>query len=233
MQPTEQLAEATTPDGSKMILVRQSGNLVVYVRDLSLMSSRVHGSEEVMAERFCTPLRTKPGVRVLVGGLGMGFTLRAALDALGPDAVVVVSELMPALVEWNRGPLGPLAGHPLDDPRVELVIGDVAVLLRASRRSFDVILLDVDNGPEAFTTAHNDWLYSRNGLGSIRSALRPGGHVVIWSAFPAPAFVGQLHAAGFHAEAMPVRARGKIAKGSRHMLYVGRQRSKPPADQRH
>lgn len=206
-----------------MTLVRQQGDLVVLVSGVPLMSSRVHGSEEVMAELACGPIRLRYGVRVLVGGLGMGFTLRAALDALGPDAKVVVSELMPALVEWNRGPLGPLAKHPLDDPRVSLVLGDVAAMLRASRETFDVVLLDVDNGPEAFTTPKNAWLYGPAGLETIRASLRIGGVVVFWSAFEAPGFERRLAEAGFQAETAPVRARGHVQKGSRHVLYVGRK----------
>ncbi len=222
MRPTELIAEATTPDGAPMALVRQSGDLVVTVRGVPLMSSRVHGSEEAMAELAIAPVRQRAGLRVLVGGLGMGFTLRAALDALGPDARVVVSELMPALVDWNRGPLGPLAKHPLEDGRATLVLGDVGALLRASKAEFDVILMDVDNGPEAFTTAQNGRLYAQAGLEAIRAALRPGGVVVFWSAFEAPGFEARLRAVGFQAETVPVRARGKVNKGSRHVLYVGR-----------
>lgn len=223
MKPTELIAEAKTPDGAEMLLVRQAGALVVKIKGVPLMGSQAHGSEDAMAELACAPLRPRPGARVLVGGLGMGFTLRAALDALGPDAQVVVSELMPALVEWNRGVLGPLANHPLQDRRVELVPGDVAVLLRASRASFDAVLLDVDNGPEAFTTPKNRWLYAQAGLQAIRHALRPGGALVVWSAFPAPAFERQLRLSGFEVEVVPVRARGnRINKGSRHLLFVGR-----------
>lgn len=232
MQPNELLAQTRTPDGSSLTLVRQSGSLQVQVNGVILMSSHVHGSEDIMAELACKDLKDRADVRVLVGGLGMGFTLRATLDALGPEARVVVSELHPALVEWNRGVLAPLANHPLADPRVQLVEGDVAVLLRASRGEFDVILLDVDNGPEAFTTHMNGWIYGPSGLAAIRNALKPGGVVVVWSGFPAPRFVGQLERAGLAAEAVPVRERGHVAKGARHMLYVGRLQARRPGPSR-
>ena len=231
MRPNEILAEPRTADGTRLTLVRQSGALQVQVNGVILMSSHVHGSEDIMAELACKDLKDRADVRVLVGGLGMGFTLRATLDALGPQAHVVVSELYPDLVAWNRGVLAPLADHPLADPRVQLVEGDVAALLRASRAAFDVILLDVDNGPEAFTTPSNGWLYGPAGLTAIRDALKPGGLVVVWSGFSAPRFVGQLARAGLAAEAVPVRERGHVAKGARHMLYVGRRqatRAGPP-----
>ncbi len=220
MRANELLAETRTPDGAALTLVRQSGRLQVQVNGIILMSSHVHGSEEAMAHISCAPLHDKVRATVLVGGLGMGYTLRATLDALGPDAEVTVSELHPALVEWNRGVLGPLAGHPLADPRVKLVEGDVAALLRASPGAFDVVLLDVDNGPEAFTSSKNAWLYSQAGLGVVRSSLRPGGMLVVWSAFPAPGFPSALARAGLRAETVNVRAR--LKKGSRHVLYVGR-----------
>lgn len=225
MKPRELLSEAKTPDGAPITLTREAEAYVVRVSGVPLMSSRVHGSEEAMAELACAPLRERSGARVLVGGLGMGFTLRAALDALGPDAEVVVSELLPVLVEWNRGPLGPLAGAPLDDPRTTLAVGDLVALLRGTRpRSFDAILLDVDNGPDAFTVATNAWLYGPAGLSSMRAALRPGGVLVVWSAFQSPRFLRALRSAGFEAEVVAARARGAVKKGSRHHLYVGRVR---------
>ncbi len=225
MKPRELLASTTTPDGAALTLTREAGALVVRVANVPLMSSRVHGSEEAMAEVACAGLAARAGARVLVPGLGMGFTLRATLDALGPDAEVVVCELLPAIVEWNReGPLGALAGHPLCDARVRVVIDDVVRVVRASApRSFDAILLDVDNGPEAFTVASNAALYEPAGLAALRAILRPGGALVVWSAHEAPRFERALRRAGFaSAEARRVRARGAIAKGSRHVLYVGR-----------
>lgn len=223
MRPDELLAESLTPDGQRLSLVREGGRLVVRVGNVPLMGSTLHGSEEAMAEIACAPLRGRPGVRVLVGGLGMGFTARAALDALGPDAEVVVAELLPALVEWNRGILGPLANHPLADPRLRLDERDVAVILRESRGAFDAVLLDVDNGPDALTTEGNAWLYGPGGLAAARTALRPGGVLVVWSAYASRPFVRAMRQAGFAADAVPVRARGKIKKGARHVLFVGRR----------
>lgn len=222
MLPRELISQSRTPDGATITLTREAAAYVVRVAGVPLMSSRVHGSEDAMAELACAPLRERHGARVLIGGLGMGFTLRAALDALGADAEVVVAELLPMLVEWNRGVLGPLAGSPLDDARVSLAVGDVASVVRSPRASFDAILLDVDNGPEAFTVPSNAWLYGRAGLTVMRAALRPGGCLVVWSAFESKRFTKELHAAGFAPEAVPVRARGAVKKGSRHVLYVGR-----------
>ncbi|UJR83332.1 Hypothetical protein I5071_54000 [Sandaracinus amylolyticus] len=220
MLPRELLAEASTPAGEPITLAREGVSLVVRVRNEVLMSSRVHGSEEAMAEVGCAGLRERRGVRVLIGGLGLGYTVRAALDALGPDAEVVVRELIPALVEWNRGTLGELAGRPLDDPRVRVEIGDVGDALEPSR--FDAILLDVDNGPEALTVPSNARLYGARGLERLRTSLRPGGALVVWSAFESPRFARALRAAGLNGEVVRVRARGKVARGSRHLLYVGR-----------
>lgn len=223
MKPRELLAESTTPDGAPITLTREAEAFVVRVSGVPLMSSRVHGSEDAMAEVGCAAMRARPAARVLVGGLGMGFTLRATLDVLGDDAEVVVSELLPVVVDWNRGPLADLASRPLEDPRVRLVVGHIAELTRRSpRRSFDALLLDVDNGPEAFTVASNAWLYSRDGIDALRALLRPSGVLVVWSATQSTRFERDLRAAGLASEVVPVRARGAIRKGSRHLLYVGR-----------
>lgn len=220
MQPRELISESRTPDGEPITLTREGGNaLVIRVANAPLMSSRVHGSEEAMAEVGCAG--APADARVLVGGLGMGFTLRATLDALGEGAEVVVAELLPVLVEWNRGPLAALADHPLDDPRATLVVDDVAHVIRTSPARFDAILLDVDNAPDAFTVESNGWLYRAKGLTAIKAALRPRGRLVVWSAAAKPEFVKALGRAGFRAETLPVRARGKVRKGSRHLLYVG------------
>jgi spermidine synthase len=221
MLPREVLGESITPDGARITLTREGVALVVRVNNVPLMSSRVHGSEEALAEVGCNELRSKPAARVLVGGLGMGFTLRAVLDAVGADAEVLVAELLPVIVEWNRGPLGPLAGSPLDDPRTRLVVGDVAAIVKKARGELDAILLDVDNGPEAFTVATNSWLYGRAGLAAMRSALRPRGRLVVWSAVESEPFELALATAGFAVRVLPVRARGAVRKGSRHWLFVG------------
>ena len=228
MHPTELIAETTTPGGNAMTLVRQSGALMVLVDGNILMSSRLHGSEDVLGQLAGERLTGKRHQRVLVGGLGMGFTLRAALDSLPPTAAVTVAELVPALVEWNRGPLGPLAKNPLEDKRVQLVVDDVAAVLQRASKSYDAVLLDVDNGPEDLTMPDNDWLYSYAGLAIIREALAPGGMVVVWSAFSDKAFETRMAAVGLQTEVLPVRARGKVAKGARHVLYVGTRAGPKP-----
>lgn len=190
-----------------------------------LMNSRAHGSEDALGVIACRDLKSRPEARVLVGGLGMGFTLAAALKTVDPDAQVVVAEIVPGVVEWNRGELGGCADRPLDDARVEVLVLDVTELLREepSReepRGFDAILLDVDNGPDGLTRASNEWLYSKAGLGVIRAALRPGGSVSIWSAGPDKAFVKRLRGAGFEVEEVTVRAHA--GKGSRHVIWIAR-----------
>jgi len=184
-----------------------------------LMSSRMHGSEDALAELGCRHLGATPQPRVLIGGLGMGFTLAAALRTLGSDAVVTVAELIPAVVRWNREHLGLLAGRPLDDPRCHIHPGDVAVPLKQGRQAFDAILLDVDNGPEGLTQRNNNWLYSPEGLQAAFSALRPDGVLAVWSAGPEPAFSERLRRTGFLLEEHRVRAHGR-GKGARHTIWV-------------
>src|SRR5687768_10248021 len=164
MKPWELLGRTSTPDGSEMRLSKRDTEFVIFVENKILMSSRMHGSEEELAALACGQLRAADGPRVLVGGLGMGFTLRATLDLLPENAVVTVAELVPAVVDWNRGPLAPLAKSPLSDARVRVEIGDVGAALRSNRDHFDAILLDVDNGPSAFTTGENDTLYDNAGV---------------------------------------------------------------------
>ncbi len=222
MDPTKLIAEARTPAGERLTLTSRSGYFSVGVgRDL-LMSSAEHHSEERVAELALADAAAWPGTRVLIGGLGMGFTLRAALDRLGAGGRAVVVELMPAVVEWNRGPLAHLAERPLDDPRVTLEVADLVDYVAARPEPFDGIVLDVDNGPEAFTATSNSRLYSRNGLRRLLAALRPGGTLVVWSAFESPPFLRRMQQAGFAARA--VRARGRGKKGARHTLFVGRRR---------
>src|SRR6476620_7776114 len=174
MNAWELLGQTRTPAGDEMALTRRSGEYVILASGRSLMSSRMHGSEEALATFGCRRARAMDAPSVLVGGLGMGFTLRATLDLLPASAHVVVAELIPAIVEWNRGPLGPLADHPLNDRRVAVEIGDVGATLRANRGRFDAILLDVDNGPAAFTASENDALYDDRGLAAARDALTAG-----------------------------------------------------------
>ena len=183
-----------------------------------LMNSRKHGSEDALGALPCERLKHPDSARVLIGGLGMGFTLAAALAAVGPGAEVTVAELIAEVVEWNRGPLGERSGRPLDDPRTRVYIGDVAKLLRRSRQHFDVIALDVDNGPEGLTRDSNDWLYSLAGIAVAQQALRPGGILAYWSAGPDRDFSDALRCCGLEVEEVTVRAHGN--KGARHTLWM-------------
>ena len=218
--PWELLGSTHTPDGSELTLVRRGGELVILADGKALMSSRMHGSEEGLATIGCARARLLEAPCVLVGGLGMGYTLRATLDVLPDDASVVQAELLPAVVAWNRGPLGPLADHPLDDPRVRVELGDVAELLAASTGRFDAILLDVDNGPRAFTQEGNGGLYGDEGLRAIRTALRPGGVLAVWSAWDDTKFEHRLRHHGYIVATEHVRARLKKG-GPVHTIFVG------------
>ena len=221
MKPWEVLARAPAPEGAEFVLHHRDGEFVIRVHGQELMSSRVHGSEEAMAKLGCEPLRHTPRARVLVGGLGLGYTLRATLDCLGADAHVTVAELAAAIVEWNRGPLAPLAGRPLEDPRVRVEVADVRRVMR-SAEPWHAILLDVDNGPTALTRSSNSSLYDSAGLATAQAALVPGGALVVWSAGPDERFTQRLVQAGFAVETHSVRA-GK-GRGTRHTLFVARRR---------
>ena len=221
MQAWEILGETLTPDGDALTLTLQGSEYVILANGKSLMSSRMHGSEEALAAFTCRGIRTTEAPSVLVGGLGMGFTLRATLDLLPADATVVVAELVPAVVEWNRGPLGPLAGHPLKDKRVVVEVGDVASTLRSSRARFDAVLLDVDNGPAAFTSSVNGGLYDDRGLAAARTALKAGGVLGVWSAWEDRRFEQRLRYGGFVVTVE--RVRGRLKKGGpRHTIFLGR-----------
>ena len=191
-----------------------------------LMNTRAHASEDALGVIACRGLRGKPEARVLIGGLGMGFTLSATLKALDADAEVVVAEIVPGVVEWNRGVLGSFAGRPLDDTRTQVQAVDVTVLLRKERLGFDAIVLDVDNGPDGLTRASNQWLYSKAGLSVVFGALRSGGALAIWSAGPDRAFTRRLRAVGFVVEEVTVRAHA--GKGARHVIWMARRRQDPP-----
>jgi spermidine synthase len=210
MKPRLKLATATTPDGSEMVLARHDRDYRITVDGYELMNSRQHASEEEMARLGCAHLADRPSPRVLVGGLGMGYTLRRTLDLLGPDAEVVVAELIEAIVEWNRAYLGDLCDRPLEDPRVRLEIGDVLRLISASEGRFDTILLDVDNGPGATTDAGNSRIYEFEGIFACRRALRDGGALAVWSVEPSREFEATLTGCGFSVRRYRVPAyRGK------------------------
>jgi len=208
-------------DGSEMTLARRGEEHSIRIDGDVLMTSNSHGSEEKLAERGCAGLDTLPRARVLVGGLGLGFTARAALSALRADAVVEVVELVGAVVRWNRELIGHLADEPLLDPRVRLTEGDVAEAIATAREQYDAILLDVDNGPEAFTWRGNKHLYSLEGLRRARHALRPNGVLAIWSTFSSRAFTARLRAADLETRLMRVRANRHSNR--RHSLWLGRR----------
>ncbi|MDO8331389.1 MAG: hypothetical protein Q7T36_13070 [Fluviicoccus sp.] len=224
MNRPELLDTAAIPNnGGELRLFREGPHFAIKIAGGGeLMHSRAHGSEDKLAEITCTRLAGCTRPRVLIGGLGMGFTLAAALKHLGPAAEVVVAELVPGVVEWNRGPLGEHAGNPLQDPRAIVFVGDVAQVLKTEQAAFDAILLDVDNGPQGLTHKENDWLYSPAGLDAAMSALRPGGMLAVWSAGPDPMFTIRLKKAHFQVEQVPVRAHGN--KGARHLIWLARKR---------
>lgn len=222
MKPTEKLASATTPDGEELLLTRRDGVYLLAVDGLELMSSRSYGSEEAVARLACGGLGARRAPRVLVGGLGFGFTLRAALDLLPADATVVVAELFEAVIAWNRGELGELAGRPLEDSRARVVNTDVATRL-APARPYDAIILDVDNGPWAFTLRANERLYGDRGLRRLYRSLAPGGVLTVWSASPDPGFERRLRCAGFAARSERVAARGRGQRGRKDVIFVARR----------
>ena len=186
-----------------------------------LMNSRVHGSEDALAEHTCARLSDCEKPRLLIGGLGMGFTLAEALRHIGRQAQVVVAELVPEVVTWNRGPLGKFAGNPLEDLRVIVHEGDVARIIDAEQQAYDAILLDVDNGPEGLTRKENDRLYDIDGLNAAYAALRANGVLAVWSAGPDQKLLQRLRKTGFEVEEIRVRSRG--AKGARHIIWFARR----------
>jgi spermidine synthase len=220
VKPQVTIDRTTTPDGKDLVLYERDGVYTIRVGGYELMSSRAHGSEEAMAAlALATVDRSRP--RVLVGGLGMGYTLRAVLDCIPPEGRATVAELLPEIARWNRQHLGHLAGDPLDDPRVDVVEDDVARVMTENPRTYDSILLDVDNGPAALTDARNERLYRIDGLRAVRRSLRTGGTLAVWSASPDKGFERAMARAGFSVRVETVRAR-KAAKGPRHTIFVGR-----------
>jgi spermidine synthase len=211
---------AAVPDGGGELRLMQRGSeFTILAGALELMNSRSNGSEKALATLGCAGLNDRLAPHVLIGGFGMGFTLRAALDSLGPGARVTVAELVPAVIAWARGPLAHLGGDCLDDPRTMLREGDVAALIDAARSDYDAILLDVDNGPHGLGRPANDRLYTAQGLAAARRALKPGGVLAVWSAAADPAFTQRLRRAGFAVREAPVRSSGG-RKGAHHMIWL-------------
>lgn len=222
MKPLERLGEARTPGGSVIALFRHDGAYLIRADGVELMSTRRHHSEDRLAEVACAPLRSAPGARVLIGGLGLGFTLRAALRELGEDAEVVVAELLPEVIAWNAEPAYGLSVEAMADPRVRVVQGDVTMVLRANVDGFDAIMLDTDNGPDGMLMSDNAALYARRGIEITIAALRAGGSLVYWSVGDDPAFARALRGAGLHVETIAVRAHA--TSGPMHILYHARRR---------
>ena len=222
MTPREVIGVAEVPGGEPLRLVQHGRDFIIMLERNELMSSRMSGSEEALAEMTLDRLSDPASARLLIGGYGMGFTLRAALKRLGPKGWARVVELVPGIIEWARGPMAELADGCLDDPRTQLVMGDVGAEIARSRGSWEAILLDVDNGPDGLTRDANDGLYTMRGLERARAALAPGGVLAVWSAGPDPAFARRMRDAGFAVEEVQVRAR-QNGKGPRHVIWFGRK----------
>ncbi|UVK56751.1 hypothetical protein DBIPINDM_003381 [Mesorhizobium sp. AR02] len=219
MIPWVQLDSAKTGDGAQELRLKRRGSeFSIMLGTNELMNSRLSGSEQALAKLSCQRIADHRQPKILIGGLGMGFTLRAALAELGKDAEIVVAELVPAVVAWARGPMADVFGGCLDDPRVTIQETDVGQLIRSEPAAWDAILLDVDNGPEGIVHKGNDALYSLSGLGAARSALKPGGVLAVWSQGPDSGFVRRLKQAGFAVEEVNTRANGK--RGARHVIWI-------------
>ena len=223
MIPLEHLDSAQVPGGAELRLMRRGSDFMITLDRNELMNSRMSGSEEALATMTAERLAGRKAQRWLIGGYGMGFTLRAALAQLGADARLTVAELVPKIIEWARGPMAELTAGCLDDPRVTLVQSDVALQIAKELNAWDAILLDVDNGPDGLVRAGNDRLYTRQGLATARDALRPGGVLAVWSAAKDPVFANRLRKAGFSVDEIQVRARSN-GKGAKHTIWFA---SKP------
>jgi spermidine synthase len=223
MKPRELIGTAIVPGGDELRLFRRDGDYVIVLGANELMSSRMSGSEVALAVLTCERLAESAAPHLLIGGYGMGFTLRAALAMLGPGGRVTLAELVPEIIAWARGPMASLTAGGLDDPRVHLIAGDVAAEIRVAVNCYDAILLDVDNGPDGLTRVANDQIYSIQGLALAKASLKTGGIMAIWSAAPDAHFTRRLKEAGFQVEEISVRARSN-GKGPRHVIWFARKR---------
>lgn len=222
MKPRELLGTAQIPGGEELRLYKRDTDFIIALGANELMSSRLSGSEEALALLTCDRLQDVEAPHLLIGGYGMGFTLRAALANLGPRAHVTVCELVPEIIEWARGPMAEVAAGCLDDPRVLLRQGDVANTIDLAAGDYDAILLDVDNGPDGLVREDNNRIYSKAGLQAAKRALAPGGVLAIWSAGPDPRFKARLERAGFAVDEVKVSARGN-GKGAKHIIWFARK----------
>ena len=222
MKPLERLGDARTPDGTVLSLFRHDGAYLIRADGVELMSTRRHLSEDRLAELACAPYRDAPNARVLIGGLGLGFTLRAALRVLPPDAEVVVAELVAEVIEWNANPAYALSAEAMRDPRVQVVHADVVRVLADRPAAFDAIMLDTDNGPDGMIMSENARLYAARGIARTVAALRTGGQIVYWSVGDDPGFVGALQRTGLSVKTERVRAHA--TSGPMHTLYCATPR---------
>ncbi|WP_288459054.1 spermidine synthase [uncultured Sphingomonas sp.] len=223
MTPRELLGVADVPGGDPLRLFRRGRDFMIVLDRNELMSTRMNGSEIALGTMACDRLAGRPAPHLLIGGYGMGFTLRAVLERLDAAGRVTIAELVPGIIEWARGAMAELTAGCLDDPRVTLRMGDVGDAIRAAPRAYDAILLDVDNGPDGLTRPANDGLYSARGLDEARAALRPGGVLAIWSAAPDPAFARRLARGGFTVDEVRTRARDN-GKGAHHVIWFATPR---------
>ncbi|MEP6869174.1 MAG: spermidine synthase [Novosphingobium sp.] len=218
----ELIGTAMVPGGEELRLFRHGRDHIIVLDRNELMNTRMSGSEEALAVMSIDRLGARKSPHLLIGGYGMGFTLRAALGALGPEAHLTVAEIVPEIIEWARGPMAELTAGCLDDRRVVLVEDDVSWLIDGAEEAYDAILLDVDNGPDGLTREANDRLYSKKGLRLAKAALRPGGVLAVWSAAPDPRFAERLRNAGFAVDEVRVRARSN-GKGGHHLIWFAKK----------
>jgi spermidine synthase len=223
MTPRPLLATTEVSGGKTLSLFQRGKDFMIVIDRDELMTTRMSGSEEALAEMTIERLGARAAPHILIGGYGMGFTLRAALAKLGPQARVAIVELVPAIIEWARGPMAALTAGGLDDPRTNLIVGDVAEEIRSATGQYDAILLDVDNGPDGLTQTANDRIYSVAGLRAAKTALKPDGILAIWSAAPDAAFKRRLGESGFYVDEVTVRARSN-GKGPRFVIWFARPR---------
>jgi spermidine synthase len=221
MIPWKLVDTAQSPgNGDELCLYERDNEFSIKVGNYELMNSRVYGTEDALGRLGCEKITHNPRARVLIGGLGMGYTLRSALNELGMEAQVAVAELVPEVVRWNREMLSHLAGHPLDDKRVSVHEADVAQMIKTAKAGYNAILLDVDNGPHGLTISENDWLYGHDGLTAAFNALRPNGVLSVWSSGPEPAFAKRLRRANFDVEEVGLRAGREGKRGAHYTVYI-------------